>query len=644
MSVTKYDLLENCGNKTVTNSEIKEYVESLKKRHIINLNSVIDILKKFRVKKDGIKIISPELAFRRAAALGRLEIMKELIREVKDLDIFEKGSESLKTALDFAKEYNQDSIIKFLNTLSTKKIIKEISENQIISLKNTDLEISGDVTKNVIINIEDGDLIIRGSVKDNVKISVTRKPLVDIQYNDGRLIIGYALNHPKKGVGFHSRITMIGNVKKLNESYFNIGGKVFWTPIPEEKPLLKANLTIIGTISDLAEINADGSATVNFKNFFCKKSEGQFIDDPEGTVSYLLNDNNAYENIIFFKQLIESFKNTISLEDSMNPFILAAVKNNKLNYLRILINRNFDANFYHKFIGSDQALTLAIEKENVQCTELLLTVKDILPDTSVLLNLIKRNIKQLSEVQKNLLSFIYFSIAEDEFLNKIYKVFPNQDMPKHLVGNIVTFLTQKNERLNDRLIEIGKFDQIEDIGRACFQEDTDDIFINTPTITFQQSLHAKTQEKRICSSVALNIKTSFYELCKNEETSDNIEKMKKIIDEGLLEIEFHPDSSLMQAAEHGKLQYCKLLIKNGANVNYVNDFGETALTLALQKGNINCVELLLKANAKLKINHARSKPIKDYALNGNCLNAFMTLLSELKLDTPQEGSRYIKKN
>lgn len=53
------------------------------------------------------------------------------------------------------------------------------------------------------------------------------------------------------------------------------------------------------------------------------------------------------------------------------------------------------------------------------------------------------------------------------------------------------------------------------------------------------------------------------------------------------------NTALIWAAFIGKKEICKLLLDNGANVNAVNDMGETAYDLAWKNGRKDCCQLLI---------------------------------------------------
>ncbi len=101
-------------------------LESEKKRAITNHELLIQALKKCKTKKDGENNPGPELALRRAAKVGMLDIIKTLVEVVKDLDVNQQGPESGKTALDFARESDNDTVVNFLESIgaiSGKKLV-----------------------------------------------------------------------------------------------------------------------------------------------------------------------------------------------------------------------------------------------------------------------------------------------------------------------------------------------------------------------------------------------------------------------------------------------------------------------------------------------------------------------------------------
>jgi len=107
----------NSGEMTYSFSEIKKISSDLSKRNIEDLNSLVSLLKKCKLKKDT-DLPTPEIALIRASAAGRIDILKALTRMVKDIDINQPGPESGKTALDFA---NTKEVIEFLTALGAKQ-------------------------------------------------------------------------------------------------------------------------------------------------------------------------------------------------------------------------------------------------------------------------------------------------------------------------------------------------------------------------------------------------------------------------------------------------------------------------------------------------------------------------------------------
>ena len=61
------------------------------------------------------------------------------------------------------------------------------------------------------------------------------------------------------------------------------------------------------------------------------------------------------------------------------------------------------------------------------------------------------------------------------------------------------------------------------------------------------------------------------------------------------------ESMLIQAAQFSQVKVARLLLANGANVNYKDPTGYTALTSAVEEGSIEMVNLLLDAGADLTI-------------------------------------------
>lgn len=85
---------------------------------------------------------------------------------------------------------------------------------------------------------------------------------------------------------------------------------------------------------------------------------------------------------------------------------------------------------------------------------------------------------------------------------------------------------------------------------------------------------------------------------------DNPEILKILVDSEIYDInEKAPDGwpFILNAAINGQYKCLKVLLDGGANVNAVNDLGETALMKAVSYNNQTCMELLIKYGADLNI-------------------------------------------
>lgn len=76
--------------------------------------------------------------------------------------------------------------------------------------------------------------------------------------------------------------------------------------------------------------------------------------------------------------------------------------------------------------------------------------------------------------------------------------------------------------------------------------------------------------------------------------------LRRAIDTGEVDPNFHNRfrwSLLMLAALEGDNSITELLLERGAAVNALNQFGETALSLAAHKGHLPCLRMLLRWGA-----------------------------------------------
>ena len=95
------------------------------------------------------------------------------------------------------------------------------------------------------------------------------------------------------------------------------------------------------------------------------------------------------------------------------------------------------------------------------------------------------------------------------------------------------------------------------------------------------------------------------------------------------------DTPLILASREGDSNLVSLLIENGANINYVNMNGDTALMQAMNKGrstDANTVAKLLDYNADVSMeNNEGVTALMLSAITGTRL--FMVLFEPLKLNT-----------
>lgn len=73
------------------------------------------------------------------------------------------------------------------------------------------------------------------------------------------------------------------------------------------------------------------------------------------------------------------------------------------------------------------------------------------------------------------------------------------------------------------------------------------------------------------------------------------------------------NSALFLASQNGNLEIAKVLIQNGANLNYANEMGETPLIVATMKNWSGIVSLLLKYGAQTLCKDKKGKIALDYA-------------------------------
>lgn len=103
--------------------EKKETAEIL--RVTTPTKNIQPFLKRCKLKKDGDKLPTSELAFRRAAAAGLEAVTRALVENAKNLDINQTGTESGKTALHFAAMHKRKNVISQLIQMGAKQDIRD---------------------------------------------------------------------------------------------------------------------------------------------------------------------------------------------------------------------------------------------------------------------------------------------------------------------------------------------------------------------------------------------------------------------------------------------------------------------------------------------------------------------------------------
>lgn len=73
------------------------------------------------------------------------------------------------------------------------------------------------------------------------------------------------------------------------------------------------------------------------------------------------------------------------------------------------------------------------------------------------------------------------------------------------------------------------------------------------------------------------------------------------------------ETALIEAVESGKIDIVKLLIKKGAKINLQDDEGETALHEAIEEGNIEIAKFLIKSGARTNIKNKKNQTVRMMA-------------------------------
>ena len=77
-------------------------------------------------------------------------------------------------------------------------------------------------------------------------------------------------------------------------------------------------------------------------------------------------------------------------------------------------------------------------------------------------------------------------------------------------------------------------------------------------------------------------------------------------------------TTLIKAAEEGRLEWVNILVQAKADVNKQNEYGETALMKAAEKGDLKCIEFLTQADADVnELNYCGNTALMLAARNGH---------------------------
>jgi ankyrin repeat protein len=76
-------------------------------------------------------------------------------------------------------------------------------------------------------------------------------------------------------------------------------------------------------------------------------------------------------------------------------------------------------------------------------------------------------------------------------------------------------------------------------------------------------------------------------------------------------------AEVLECARYGELEDLSELLGLGADINYVNEQGTSALHMACANGHTDIVSLLLQRGARLRPNHAGNTPLHWACLNGH---------------------------
>lgn len=110
----------------------------------------------------------------------------------------------------------------------------------------------------------------------------------------------------------------------------------------------------------------------------------------------------------------------------------------------------------------------------------------------------------------------------------------------------------------------------------------------------------------------------------------DLDKVKEYIDQGVDVNQSTTISPLMMATTRGYLEIAELLIKHGANVNYVNSSDQnTPLIKAAERGHLDIIKLLLKNGANFRMENCLGRTAVEEAVAFDQISAAKLIVESL---------------
>lgn len=248
-----------------------------------------------------------------------------------------------------------------------------------------------------------------------------------------------------------------------------------------------------------------------------------------------------------YKSLLKKVKNINEKNQLGRTALMLASMKGKVDFMRLIIEKDADINVYSD--SSETALLLAIEHNKLDAAKLLIS-------KGADITIIDNNGNSLLKLaKKNKLRGIYKELKTKKSLFPILKIQSKRKLNSRLIDAISKFDLDKVMYLTNPDAGVNVKEGISPIIMACTN-------LHPGEYTEKEKEKVKIVELLIEKGAEINYVYKYYENLSIIE-GDKIE------------------TALIKAVFHGHSEICNILLKNGADPNIKNEFGQNALHIAI---------------------------------------------------------------